>query len=620
MREGLTPTPTQTSPSAAENRAVQELLERLRDATLGVYEIHGELGRGGMATVFLAHEISLDRKVAIKVMSPAMVHGDGMVERFKREARTAANLSHPNIIPIYAVHEANGLLYCVIKLVEGTPLDAIMRELHQLPVPMVQGILAQVGGALGYAHRHGVIHRDIKPGNILIDDEGWAVVTDFGIAKVSASEGLTLTGMALGTPTYMSPEQATADDVSGASDQYSLGVVAYEMLTGRPPFTASSAVALMYSHNHDKPPSIRDFRPDCPQELCDAVMRMLHKDPLQRYPTMEDAVAAAGARQFSHDDPSRNQLIALAKTGLTHRIVSQARTPRSPIPRPSRSVPVKIARSPVLVGVVAVGLVIVGFLAAKMLVTPETRPADANPPAPAPVATADSVTSPLPPAAPARGIGTSSPANGGQTSAVTPPLSQRRVETPNFGRVAGSGGRVDTPQRDASPPTAVPAAESARAPLVQRAESLTQKAETTARVPVLEPPPTVTTPSPGTNVPPASSIARPTATPAEEVTAVILSYAQALAASDMAAARRIYTGMPNDQRQGLEALWRAGGAMNPSWTVSNIVINGDVATAIVRGSNAVVAGRGVTPSTVPVSLRARLERRNNEWRLVALVN
>jgi serine/threonine protein kinase len=129
--------------------AQDSLLDQLRAATLGVYEVYGELGRGGMATVYLAHEISLARKVAIKVMSPALVHGPGMSERFKREARTAAHLSHPNIIPVYAVREAEGLLFFVMKLVEGTPLDAIMREVGKLPLPMVEAILAQVGGAFG---------------------------------------------------------------------------------------------------------------------------------------------------------------------------------------------------------------------------------------------------------------------------------------------------------------------------------------------------------------------------------------------------------------------------------------------------------------------------------------
>jgi serine/threonine-protein kinase len=606
---------TPLSPTTGEDRAAQQLLEKLRQATLGVYEIHGELGRGGMATVFLAHEISLDRKVAIKVMAPAMVHGEGMVERFKREARTAANLSHPNIIPIYAVQETDGLLYCVIKLVEGTPLDAIMRELSHLPVPMVQGILAQVGGALGYAHRHGVIHRDIKPGNILIDDEGWAVVTDFGIAKVSATEGLTVTGMALGTPTYMSPEQATADEVTGASDQYSLGVVAFEMLTGRPPFTGTSAIALMYSHNHDEPPSIRALRPDCPDELCDAVARMLRKNPADRFASMEDAVAAAGARQFSHDDPSRNQLIALAKTGLTHRIVSQARTPRSPIPKASRSVPAKVARSPLLVGAVAVGLMTVGFLAAKMLTAPEPPPAVVNPPAPAPVVAADTASLPEPQPPVSVSQSGTPPSSANQTPTQPPPLPQRRVDAPALGRVSTPGGRAAATAAAAPETTRTTApvtVESTRTPVEQRPE-------TSASVPTIVPPPPATTAAPGS--PSASpTVSRPATTPAEDVTAVIQSYARALSAGDLAAARRIYPGMPNDQRQGLEALWRAGGTMSPNWSISDVVVNGDVATANVRGNTAVVSGRGQTPSTMAVSLRARLERRNNEWRLVALVN
>jgi serine/threonine protein kinase len=604
------PTPIKSESVATEERAAQELLERLRRATLGTYDIHSELGRGGMATVYLAHEISLDRKVAIKVMSPAMLHGAGMVERFKREARTAAGLSHPNIIPIYAVHEIDGLLFCVIKLVEGTPLDTVMRELGQLPVPMVHGILAQVGGALGYAHRHGVVHRDIKPGNILIDDEGWAVVTDFGIAKVTESEGLTSTGMAIGTPTYMSPEQATADGVTGASDQYSLGVVAYEMLTGRPPFMGTSMMALMYSHFHDDPPSIRLFRPDVPDQLCDAVMRMLRKDPAARWPSMEEAVAAAGARPLQHDDPSRSQLIALAKTGLTHRIVSQAQTPRSPVPRAARGAAARVARNPLLLPLAAAGLITAGFLGARfmtgsrqagLLPDPET----VGPPK----VTAESVFLPAPtPSVP------KAPENTLKTN-VQPPSNQRVVERPSTRRdpvVAGIG----APAVDSK----APAGDSSRGTITQRAESsgapVQQKAETTRSLPPVEPPPV----SAASNSPPTPpSIPRPTVDPATDVAAVIQSYAKALAGSDLALASRIYAGMPTDQREGLEALWREGGTMTPNWSVTDIAVTGDVATARVRGSNVVTTRRGQT-STVPVSLRARLERRGGEWRLVALVN
>ena len=601
-------TPGQTESELSEERAAQELLERLRTATLGEYDILGELGRGGMATVYLAHEISLDRKVAIKVMLPAMLTGPGMVERFKREARTAANLSHPNIIPIYTVREVEGLIFCVIKLVEGTPLDAVMRELSQLPVPMVQGILAQVGGALGYAHRHGVIHRDIKPGNILIDDEGWAVVTDFGIAKVVSSTGLTSTGMAIGTPTYMSPEQATADEVTGASDQYSLGVVAYEMLAGRPPFVGASMVALMYSHNHDDPPSLKLFRPDVPDQLCNAVMRMLRKAPDERFPTMEDAVASAGARPLMHDDPSRSQLIALAKTGLTHRIVSQAFTPRSPVPRPSRaSLPARVARNPLLLGVSAAGLVAAGFVLSKMLTG---SPAGGTVPQPvAPQVAAESVATPLPPTpTPSAERVDSTP----RTVTALPPRQERRVEQQPVRNSAAAAAPVQTPTHDSSRQTTTRVDSSGIAPLLQKAETAAR-----ANVPAITPP-TVSESPVGRQ--PVTSISTPVRTPAEEVTGIIQSYARALGTSDMAAARRIYQTMPNDQREGLERLWAGGGTIAPNWSVSDIAINGDVATARVSGFNVFVSGRGQTPERIVVALRARLERRNNEWRLVALIN
>ncbi len=610
MRDAPASQHTDDAAGVSGDRASRELLERLRAATLGEYDIHSELGRGGMATVYLAHEISLDRKVAIKVMSPAMVHGTGMVERFKREARTAANLSHPNIIPIYSVREANGLLFCVIKLVEGTPLDAIMKQLGQLPVPMVQGILAQVGGALGYAHRHGVVHRDIKPGNILIDDEGWAVVTDFGIAKVVENEGLTVTGMAVGTPAYMSPEQATADVVTGAADQYSLGVVAYEMLAGRPPFTGASMMAIMYSHFHDEPASIRLLRPDCPDQLLDAVMRMLRKAPADRFPSMEEAVAAAGARPMDHDDPNRSQLISLARTGLTHRIVSQAKTPRSPIPKAAggpAAASARVARNPLLVAAMATGLLAAGFLIAKLAGSAAAPPTGTgSQPDPASSIAAETMTTPAatPPATsqPARDSVGQARTNGGDA-----PVTRRLASPPTAPVQKASSGEATTPGRVDPPPAQRP--DSSGTDLLQKPESI-------VRVPQVAAPPVASASAPPPVQPPITRVA-PTAS--EQVTSAIQSYARALAASDLALARRLYPGMPNDQREGLEALWREGGTMTPAWTISEIAVDGDVATARVRGSNAVTTRRGQA-STVPVSLRARLERRNGEWRLVALVN
>jgi len=343
--------------------------QALRDATLGEYEILSELGRGGMATVFLAHDIALDRKVAIKVMAPHLLEGEGMAERFKLEARTAAQLSHPHIIPIYAVKETAETLYFVMKFVEGRGLDAVIKKTGQLPIPMVKDILTKVGNALGYAHRRDVVHRDIKPANIMIDEEGEPIVTDFGIAKVAETKGLTVTGTTIGTPSYMSPEQCEAKPVTGASDQYSLGVVAFEMLTGSLPFEADSAVTTMYKHCHEPPPPLEDFRPDCPTELRDAVNRMLAKDPAERWPSLEAAV-----RKLSNDptptsvDPIRSQLMELMKEGGdTGELLARLSDPSGPVTR--RTTGAGAAAAPprsrtglyaaIAAGVVAVGGVLV---------------------------------------------------------------------------------------------------------------------------------------------------------------------------------------------------------------------------------------------------------------------
>lgn len=315
-------------------KTAQEVaVEMLREETLGEYEILGELGRGGMATVYLAHDIALDRRVAIKVMSPALLD-EGLAERFRREARTSASLNHPHIIPIYAVRERSNLLYFVMKFVAGQSLDPIIKSMGQLPIAMAQVILAQTASALGYGHRRGVIHRDVKPANIMLDEDGWVVVTDFGIAKVPTATGLTMTGVTVGTPAYMSPEQCLGHDVTGASDQYSLGVVAYEMLAGRKPFNANTAMAMMYAHFNEEPRPLRELRPDIPLDLEASVMRMMAKDPAHRWPRIDDAISAP---QLKADDPTRQALIGLVQTSPNATMAARISTPTSPVPAVRKS-------------------------------------------------------------------------------------------------------------------------------------------------------------------------------------------------------------------------------------------------------------------------------------------
>ena len=361
-----------TSAAAAWPLTDDPTLEPLRAATLGEYEVMGELGRGGMAVVYLAHDIALDRKVAIKAMLPDVLRQEGMIERFKREAKTAANLGHPHIIPIYTVRESPDLLFFVMKYVEGRPLDSVIREIGQLPFDMVRTVVSQVGNALDYAHRKGVIHRDVKPANIMIDTEGWAVVADFGIAKVTEAHGLTISGSVVGTPYYMSPEQAEGVELSGASDQYSLGIVAYQMLAGKLPFDNPSLMALLLAHREAAPPPLASLRPDCPAPMRVAVERMMAKKPAQRFPSVREAVATFTSSARDDADAVRTAMMTLARSNP--KPLRRVSTPRSPTPalaprnrqaaRPAARRP-RRWQVPALIAVIAAAGAVAGWLGLK---------------------------------------------------------------------------------------------------------------------------------------------------------------------------------------------------------------------------------------------------------------
>ena len=264
------------------------LRERISAAIGAQYQIEDEIGRGGMSVVYRAQDMRLNRPVAVKVLPPDLALDPAVRSRFRREAQTSAQLSHPNIVPIYDVGEADGIVYFVMALVTGGNLGTLLEQRPLRAVDEVRRILAEVADALAYAHLRGVIHRDIKADNILLESEGGrCMVTDFGIAR--AMEGgarLTQTGIAVGTPTYMSPEQAVGDKhVDGRSDIYSLGVVGYQMLTGRVPFTASNAMALLLKHVSEQPQPILELRPETPRSLADAIERAMAKAADARWAT-----------------------------------------------------------------------------------------------------------------------------------------------------------------------------------------------------------------------------------------------------------------------------------------------------------------------------------------------
>jgi len=255
----------------------------------GRYELSHLVARGGMAEVYRAHDRMLDRPVALKILFPELSVDRSFVERFRREAQAAANLSHQNIVPVFDWGEDGGTYFIVMEYVDGRPLSAILRSAGPLHPDRAVEIAADVAAALAYAHRHGVIHRDVKPGNVLITDEGTVKVTDFGIARaVNTEESLTQTGAVMGTATYFSPEQAEGVAVDARSDIYSLGVVIFEMVTGRPPFVGESPVSVASKHVRENPPAPRDINPGVPPDLEAIILKCMAKSPDYRYATGED--------------------------------------------------------------------------------------------------------------------------------------------------------------------------------------------------------------------------------------------------------------------------------------------------------------------------------------------
>ncbi len=275
------------------DRTVDQEFIALQEVLAGRYSLQSELGRGGMGVVYLAHEVALDRPVALKLLPPAMAAEPTLRERFMREARTAAKLSQPNIVPIYAVDEIDKFVFFTMAYVEGDSLGATIRNRGALPAGDAARILREVAWALAYAHAQGVVHRDVKPDNILLEvGSGRALVTDFGIAQVSEGPGITVKGEVLGTAEFMSPEQASGEAVDERSDIYSLGVVGFYMLSGKLPFEGDTVAAVLAKHITQAPPPLSSVAPEVPKHLAKAVDRCLAKDPADRFANGEDLAAS----------------------------------------------------------------------------------------------------------------------------------------------------------------------------------------------------------------------------------------------------------------------------------------------------------------------------------------
>ena len=315
----------------------------------GRYELEKLVGSGGMSNVFRAHDRLLERTVALKILHEQYTRDDDYVERFRREARAVAQLAHPNIVTVIDRGEQDGRQYIVFEFVEGENLKEIVAR-GPVPVRVAVGLALQVARALSFAHDRGLVHRDVKPQNVLLNEDGQAKVTDFGIARSLDVQGVTQTGTVLGTSDYIAPEQARGQKVDPKTDIYSLGAVLYELLTGDVPFAGDNFVAVAMRHVNEPAPSVLEHRPDCPVRLDLAIQRAMAKDPADRFESMDDFCAELEACLAEVD--------GRADEGATM-IVPAARPPLARAPRRRRA-PGGVTL--LLVALIAVAVAVGGFL------------------------------------------------------------------------------------------------------------------------------------------------------------------------------------------------------------------------------------------------------------------
>ena len=454
--------------------------------SLGRYEIVEELGHGGMATVYQAYQPDLDRYVALKVLAPEFARDRSFLARFRREAAIVARLHHPNIAPIYDIGESAGATYLAMRYVPGRLLGELVEEEGPLPLERALNILRQIAAALDYAHAHGIVHRDVKPGNILLEEGDRVSLVDFGIAWVGDRTRLTQQGMLTGTPEYMAPEQALGHDVTNRTDLYALGIIAFRLLTGEVPFTAESGLAVLHRQAYDRPPSIRVFRPDLSRSVEAAVQRALAKRPEDRFPTAAEFVAA-----LSQPDPAP----APARRSA---VIAGSRLPPDD---PTAAVPVSAGSRgsrriwPLLVGAGLIILALVGgLMATPTLLRSSFSPADAT-------------------------TGSTPGATQGTAVAAAPPTQAPTATAPAQAATATAPAQAATATAPPATPTAPPA---------------------TATIPpatATAPPATATVPPATATVPSTPTAAAPTATPQARASAPTATAAPAVAAPPGGAAQ-----------------------------------------------------------------------------------
>ncbi|MFI5279683.1 MAG: serine/threonine-protein kinase [Gemmatimonadales bacterium] len=540
-------------------------MEEPRPSQIGKYQLTDLLGQGAMGVVYRALDPVLNRYVAIKLMSEGIASDPQLRDRFMREAQSAGSLQHPNIITIFDFGETDGHLFIAMEYIDGADLSEIIERKDPLPVTAKLDIMIDVLHALNYAHTRKVVHRDIKPANIRVSTDGRAKLMDFGIARLEDSK-LTQSGMLVGTPHYMAPEQVTSGQVSPATDIFSLGVVLYEFLTYRTAFMGDTLHAVLYKIVGENPPSLRDT-PGVPDSVVKIVEKALAKDPQQRY-------AAAGAMA---------EALTNARTALSAGAPVTIHSRRTPLMTTADSLP-RPGRLRRWIGVAAGAALLVG--AAGWFVLSQRRAPNA-PAAPAlPASTSPAVT------APAASVPLPRTTPGSRAAKTAPPQPVAR------GEVAA-----------ASPPS-VPATQAAPAATLPQPTTASSQAATPAQSSA-QPSTPSTTPAATAPAPPAAP--EPAADPSADIDRLIASYARAIESRSVAEIRRVYPGLTTAQQQNWEQFFQSTRNVRVRLAVSRLNAAGSSADLMVSGAYDFESG-GRTENQ-PVSFRATAGFDSGVWRL-----
>ncbi|GLC24513.1 serine/threonine-protein kinase [Roseisolibacter agri] len=569
--------------------------------TIGKYQILGLVGEGAMGAVYRALDPVLQRPVAIKVMSDAVAREQELRERFLREAQAAGSLQHPNVVTIYDFGEVDGHLFIAMEFLDGEDLEALLAKQTALSLSSKLGIAIDVLGGLSYAHRRGIVHRDIKPANIRITDDERAKIMDFGVAHLT-SQKMTRTGMTMGTPNYMAPEQVTAGPIGAHTDVFSLGAVLYELLTHRKPFAAETLHAVLYKIVSEPTPPPSTYAPELPPELDAIVAKSLAKDPEHRYQTAAEMAndltelraimgTLSGARQASAS-VSLNARLATAVPGA-------AASPASAT-GPTVAPPV-----PAKTGAGRGALVFTGALGALALGVGVWAFAlrDRGAPAPTPEPTvAQGPATPPPTAGPTASDSTTAPVSTPPAPAApaAPSVAAPMPAAPRPREVAAVPSGT-TPAPAVSRPIATPGSSAAPAPV-------TRAPEQPAPAPANTPAPAATT---------TETAAASSANAASEIAESVARYARAISARDMGAVRAAYPGITGAQEQNFQRFFGSVRELRATFTLSNLDVSGTTAEGKLTGTYEFVTSAGQRERS-PVSFQASFKRADAGWVLTAV--